>query len=438
MRSRIAAASDARGRVAMFLLLSALLSGTVHAQAPSEAATIIESFGTSGTLRLAGLTAYLSSVEFRKLDLDKSGSLDADEYVTAQLYARLPGCGTEAARETWLTESAQGDVDSERLRSGNPMWKTHVNEMAQTHWSRASADGQPLDEAGVAAYLTKERMRRERVPTAAERLNALSAGQQADITITQFDTFFTSEWFAKVDTDGSGTLTFVEFTRASKYLTAATEFCALAGDDGLVARADIADPVKMEADAPALQIQLIRSAIRLRQAVSPLPRVPVQTVRMVFEQEEKAMADRGVLAALSRRGFVPGHGLLLWGTRRLSESDEISWNQNEPAGFLRVIKDFSVDDPLKAEPALFTVAGEQGKETTFAIDSTFQLDFYPASFQLLRAAVGVDVERQTGSSGSNVRSLFTVPRTCSSGTPGGSSRATSGSPLTSRTTAPRR
>ena len=73
---------------------------------------------------------------------------------------------------------------------------------------------------------------------------------------------------------------------------------------------------------------------------------------------------------------------------------------------MRVIKDFTADDPLKAEPALFTIQGERDKETTFAVDTTVQIDFYPASFQLLRLAGGIDVERQTGSGASNVETYY--------------------------------
>lgn len=51
-------------------------------------------------------------------------------------------------------------------------------------------------------------------------------------------------------------------------------------------------------------------------------------------------------------------------------------------------QDFTVDDPLKAEPALFTVQGERNKETTFSIGTTVQIDFHPASFTVLKAATG--------------------------------------------------
>ena len=371
----------------------------------SEAAKIIQSFGSGGTLSRDGMKRYLMSLEFKKIDANNSGSLDADEYMAAQLYARSPDCGNENARETWLAQSAQGSVDADRLYAGNPMWKTHVDETVEAHWRQASPQGEALDEAGVEAHLT-ERARRRRTRPAVERVNELTAGQQTDVTIPQFDTFFTSEWFGKADADGSGALTFVEFTRASKYLTAAPEFCALAGSDGLVTRADIADPVKMENEAPALQIQLVRSAIKQRMAVSPLPRVSVQAVTAVFEQQEKDAAADAALAALKPKGFVPDAGLLFMGTRRLTDAGDISWDQDKPAAFLRIIKDFTVDDPLEAEPALFTIGHERGKETTFAIDSTVQVDFYPASFTFLRAAAGVDIERQTGSEGSNIQTYY--------------------------------
>jgi hypothetical protein len=98
MRSRPRAASDPRARAAIVLVLSAALGSAARAQAPSEAAQIIEAFGTGGALTQAGMTTYLASVQFRTLDADKSGSLDADEYMTAQLYARLPACGNDRAR----------------------------------------------------------------------------------------------------------------------------------------------------------------------------------------------------------------------------------------------------------------------------------------------------------------------------------------------------
>ena len=400
------AASSYRRGAAIALLFCALPGKPALAQTPSEAVKIIQSFGSGGTLSRDGMRRYLMSLDFKKIDADKSSSLDADEYIAAQLYARSPDCGNEKARETWLAESAPGTVDADRLYTGNPMWKTHVDETVNAHWKRASPQGAALDEAGVEAYLAAERARRGRVPTAVERLKLLTAGQQTDVTIPQFDTFFTSEWFGKVDADGSGELTFVEFTRASKYLTAAPEFCALAGSDGLVTRADLADPVKMEDQAPALQIQLVRWAIKQRIAVSPLPRVPVQTVQAVFEQQEKDAAAEATLAALSPKGFVPDAGLLVMGKRRLTDAGDISWDQDSPAAFLRIIKDFTVDDPIQADPALFTIAHERGKETTFAIDSTVQVDFYPASFTFLRAAAGVDIERQTGSDGSNIQTYY--------------------------------
>jgi hypothetical protein len=406
MLSKIAPASSDRRSAAIALLFCALLSRTAYAQTQSEAAKIIQSFGSGGTLSRDGMKRYLISLEFRKIDADKSGSLDADEYMAAQLYARGPDCGNEKAHETWLAESEQGPVDADRLYTGNPMWKTHVDETVDAHWKRASPQGEALDETGVEAYLAGEHARRERIPTAVERLTALTAGSQTDVTIPQFDTFFTSEWFGQVDADGSGALTFVEFTRTSKYLTAALEFCGLAGSDGLVTRADIADPVKMEDEAPALQIQLVRSANRQRLAVSPLPRVPVQTVKAVFEQQEKDAAAEAALGALGAKGFVPDGGLLFMGTRRVTDAGDISWDQDQPAAFLRIIKDFTVDDPLQAEPALFTIAHERGQETTVAIDGTVQVDFYPASFTVLRAAAGVDIERRTGSEGSNIQTYY--------------------------------
>ena len=406
MRFQPIAASDVRV-VAAALLLSASLGSAAHAQTPSEATQVIEAFGANGTLTRAQMAAYLSSVEFKKLDADKSGSFDADEYMSAQLYARLPTCVNDRARETWLEENKAGPVDSTRLYSGNPTWKTHVDEMTTAHWSRAATEREQtsLNEAQLGKYLADERTRRNRVPTAAERLTSLMDGKTGDITIAQFNKFFLSEWFAKADADGSGTITFVEFTRVAAYLTAATEFCALAQADGVIARTDI-EGTTMSTAAPALQVQLDRSVIRSRQAVSMMLPVPEAAAKRVFEREAAAAAERAAAAAISKRGFVPGRGFLIGGTRQLSAAREITWNQNAPAVFVRVIKDFTVDDPLKAEPALFTIQGERNKETTFAIDSTFQVDFYPASFKVLRAGAGVDVERSTGSSASHVETYY--------------------------------
>src|SRR5262249_24077017 len=156
----------------------------------------------------------------------------------------------------------------------NPNWKLHIDETSEAHWKRASPKGTPLNEAGVDSYLKAERARRKQVPTADARLKNLTRGQQTDVTVSQFQDFFASEWFDTVDENRSGALTFVEFTRATKYLTAATEFCALAAADGLVTLADIRDPEMMEAKAPALKIQLLRSATQLRIIVSPEMRVP--------------------------------------------------------------------------------------------------------------------------------------------------------------------
>ena len=406
MRCQATTASSLRVPILVVLLLIAGANSVARAQAPSEAAQIIETFGTGGTLSEAGMKKYLRSVEFLRLDVDKSGSLDADEYVSAQLYARPPACGNDNVRETWLEENKQGPVDATRLYDGNPLWKIHIDETAKAQWTRAAKGQTSINEAQLAAFLVDERTRRNRVPTAAERLKSLSGGQEGNISLAQFATFFLSEWFANADGDASGSLAFAEFTRVATYLTAAIEFCTLAGDDGLVTRADIADASRMSTDAPALQIQLVRLGNAARQKISPLVQIPLQRAKTVFEDEERLAAERAKAAALSPHGFVPGRGFLISGTRQLSPAKEISWNQNEPAVFLRVIKDFTVDDPLKAEPALFTIQGERDKETTFAIDTTVQLDYYPASFQLLRLAGGIDIERQTGSSGSNVETYY--------------------------------
>lgn len=406
MRCQATTASSLSVRLTVVLLFIADASGVARGQAPSEAAQIIETFGTDGTLREAGMEQYVKSAEFRRLDGDKSGNLDADEYMSAQLYARLPTCGNDKARETWLGENKQGPLDVARLYDGNPLWRIHIDETVKTQWARAAKGQSSINETQLAAVLVDERTRRNRVPTAGERLNALSGGQEGDVSLAQFNTFFLSEWFARADGDASGSLSFAEFTRAATYLTAAVEFCALAGNDGLVTRADIADASKMSTDAPALLNQLDRLRTAARQKISPLIPIPRGQAKTIFEDEEKAAAERAAAAALSPRGFVPGRGFLISGVRQLSPAKEISWNQNEPAIFLRVIKDFTVDDPLKAEPALFTIQGARDKETTFAIDTTVQLDYYPASFQLLRLAGGIDIERQTGSSASNIDTYY--------------------------------
>ncbi len=73
----------------------------------------------------------------------------------------------------------------------------------------------------------------------------------------------------------------------------------------------------------------------------------------------------------------------------------ITWNRDVASAFLRVIKDFTIDDPVEAEPALFAVSKESGKEAAYTIDSTFQVDFRPGSATLLGLSAGVDVERFT-------------------------------------------
>lgn len=400
------AASSARRHVVIALVACALLSRAALAQVPSEAAKIIEAFGSGGRLDRTGIQRYLNSDAFKTIDPDNSGTLDAGEYMSAQLYARLPACGNAQARAMWLSESSGGPVDAQRLYDGNPMWKKFIDETVDASWKRASPGNAPLDEAGLSRYLDAERARHDRIPTAAERLKALTGGQNADVTIAQFETFFTSEWFDRVDVNRSGELTFVEFTRASAYPTAATEFCALAGSDGTVTQDDLDDVAGMEAEAPVLQLQRRRSARDLRLAVSPLARVPVGTVQRVFEKQEKAAREQAELGALSPKGFVPGAGLLFAGTRQLTEDNAISWDHEKPAAFLRIIKDFTVDDPVQAEPALFTIAHERGAGTTYAVHGTIQVDMVPASFKVVRGAFGVDIDRLTGPEGTNTQTYY--------------------------------
>jgi hypothetical protein len=402
------AASNARSCVLVATIGCLLLGTTGFAQTLSEAAKIIQGFGSGGKLDRTGMEKYLKVAEFKTIDVDESSALDAGEYMAAQLFARLPSCGDEKARETWLEESSKGPVNAERLYAGNPMWKLHIDETVASHWKRASPQDSSLDEAGVASYLKAERERRG-IPTAAERLKKLAQGQQTDVTTQQFRDFFTSEWFDAVDVNGSASLTFVEFTRAQKYVSAATEFCALASN-GVVMRDDLRDVAKMEDNAPVLRLELARSAQTRQRAVSPLQAVPVGDVLEKFKQQEKDARDDEKLQDLKPKGFVPGAGYLFAGKRRLTDDKEISWNQEKPAAFLRIIKDFTVDDPVQAEPALFTIALQRGKETTFAIDSTIQVDLYRASFRVLRSAFGVDIDRSTGSDGTNTQTYYGTVR----------------------------
>jgi hypothetical protein len=46
--------------------------------------------------------------------------------------------------------------------------------------------------------------------------------------------------------------------------------------------------------------------------------------------------------------------MLSWPTRQ-----KVSYDANKPATFIRVIKDFTVDDPTTAEPATFSVTKER-------------------------------------------------------------------------------
>jgi hypothetical protein len=394
-------------RAVRFAAISCVLSASVvHAQPGATAAgEIVARFGANGQLDAAAFKTYVNASAFKALDLDGSGALDVDEYDAAALYARLPDCGNARARDTWLEETKNGDLTADRLYLSNPIWRAHVDVSATAQWRRASPVGRALDASSLAVFLDAERRRQGKALVVADRLKRLSPDANQDVTSDQLRELFFAEWFERIDRDGSRTVTFVELTRQMTYPLAPIEFCALAGQGSVIRQSDLS-VARLASTAPVLLKLLLKDTAERVQAISPLPRVPLALVRRRFEEEERDDARRAALAVTGDHGFVPQFGYLISGKRTRSSDGTVSWDTNQTSLFFRIIKDFTVDDPRTADPALFAITKERGTPAAFTIDTTFQLDVRPATFTHRIVAAGIDVERSTAGSGRNVETYY--------------------------------
>ena len=109
---------------------------------------------------------------------------------------------------------------------------------------------------------------------------------------------------------------------------------------------------------------------------------------------------------IADHGFVPDYGFLLHGQRTRTAADAISWDRDQPSVFLRLIKDYTFDDPVSAAPALFSVAKDKDDRASMTIDTTIQIDIRPAGYRERRLSAGVDIERQTAGRGRNVQTYY--------------------------------
>jgi hypothetical protein len=113
-----------------------------------------------------------------------------------------------------------------------------------------------------------------------------------------------------------------------------------------------------------------------------------------------------VPAEVDDHGFVPDYGFLLHGTRTRTATGAVTWDRDRSSVFLRLIKDFRLDDPVSAAPALLSVAKEGDDRATLTIDSTIQVDIRPAGYRERRLSAGVEIERETAGRGRNVQTYY--------------------------------
>jgi len=361
---------------------------------PPEVA-LLAAFGVNGKLTLAGLKGHLAETEFASLDADEDGALSVEEYTAARLHLRPGSCHDLHAIPVLFDQDKQragGVLDAAGLVEANEGWRIHIDQLARSHWEKKALarPGDELDPQRVAAYLARLK-EKPPAPTLAALEATLAAIVKAPlpdpVPEAALTTFFRDEGFAVLDADASGHIDAREFTAAFPSFEESAEFCALA-TDFVVAREALDRAV---AAAPHFQ----RFVNRLMPPLFIGP-MPLAEVRAHFRKLEEAAKAEAGLRDVSPHGFVAGYGYLVRGSRKVNDEKQIVHDGDTSAIFIRLVKDFTFDDPSTAEPATFAVAKEKGSPATIGIDATLQVDFDPTSKVLRRFSVGVDAERDTG------------------------------------------
>jgi hypothetical protein len=355
---------------------------------------LIQDFGTNGRLTEEGLRRHLRLKAFAAIDSNEDAALDVDEYTVARLYLRPGACGSFPDATPRFTEDrkvAGGPLTAATLDSANHAWTLHLDEMTRAHWDRAGGASRPtgLNLEGVRAYLRGENSRMPVPHTVAARMKALEkhlavSSLPAELPELGVRDYLYGERFDVADMDGSQSIDSVEFAAAFNSSAAVAEFCALSGGDFLISRSEF---ITTNPEAPYLQ----RALAPLFPFAGP---VALSDLRMRWQDDERVAVANARLGGLSPHGYVPNRGFLVRGARTV-DGKTISYDANQPTLFVRVIKDFTVDDPTTAEPAAFSITKEKGKVATFAVDATFQLDLKPANELLQTLSLGVDIERNT-------------------------------------------
>ena len=385
------------GRASKLVLSAALIfsapsyAAAQQSDAPPEV-VLLQTFGSNGRLTLAQFTSYLAAKEFSTLDRNEDGVLDLDEYTLARLYLRSGNCQDllgAAATFDADKKKAGGPLDAKGLVGGNESWKGHVEAMAAARWKQARKEpGEAMTLPDIKAYLMRE-AGGDVLPTAAEREKTLlkTAGDKIDpVPELTVRSFFRTEAFSRLDRDGSGNIDFREFTAAFPAFEQSAEFCEVAGQDFMISPSDFEH---LSAEAPNFQRFLL--ALIPSSFVGDVSRA---ALRSHFKAEQTAAEAEARLRDVGPHGFVPGYGFLVHGKRTVQEK-KITYDADQRSVFIRLLKDFTFDDPTTAEPATLAVTKEKGTHATMAIDATFQVDFDPASTFWRRLSVGIDAERNT-------------------------------------------
>jgi hypothetical protein len=367
---------------------------------------LIQEYGSNGQLTFDGMRRYLRDKAFVPLDVNQDSVLDVDEYRAARLYARSGACAADGVVEQFQRdkEKAIGNtLTANTLYEVQPLWRKHIDDTTSAHWRRTGAkdDKASIGVEEVRAYLAAENARKI-PPIAAARSKAMrelhSKAANPNDAETTIRRFLQLEAFARVDDDSTGSVDFFEFAAAFPTPEASREFCIIDADGDSTLRQEefLTDT---NASAPLHQrtlLALVKNTLDFV-LIADVPTEQLTRTEQIFQEEERSATAEARLRSLSRRGYVPGFGYLVRGQRKL-EDKKIVHDPNLPTVFIRVIKDFTIDDPRTAEPATFSLVKEKDKDATVAMDVTMQVDFKPASRTFRGLSAGVDLERNTAPS----------------------------------------
>jgi len=401
----------------------------------NDAIKIINSYaGPDNRLSLEEFETYVKQNSLKRIDKDKKGGVNADEFFVALLCPQIINYTTDNNKITPYQNSMiefnkyeKSILDENDIYNNKKLWwAAAIDLQLKIHKNLAGfMNKTTLDINKLSIYLNKIKSIKERPRQPNKRMESLvkfDKDYNNKIDQDEFACFILFEMFCDLDVDLNGKLDYLEFKKEFDYFTFPNDFFKLAQKN----KKDSEDPEGMLVGWNELtKAYFDYNNISLRLLINNLKKY-IYNIKTKYpfgglwnkndEIDIKDVSKYGINKQLEdnyykilkekekkerkkifKSQFFEGVGFILTETVYDEKNDtyEIDWEK--PAYSFRFIKEFK-QAGADAEPGTFSWTRKTGKDDLIDVDFALRLDSYRPSLtawnrRVITPAFGVDIEK---------------------------------------------